>query len=76
MRFHIVTLFPNIFDSYIHESILKRAQEKKLIKFFFYNPRDFVQPTKIQKNKKKPYLRVDDKPYGGGPGMVMQLFQW
>jgi tRNA (guanine37-N1)-methyltransferase len=38
----------------------------------FYNPRDFVKPTKIQKGKDKPYLRVDDKPYGGGPGMILQ----
>jgi tRNA (guanine37-N1)-methyltransferase len=38
----------------------------------FYNPRDFSKPTKIQAQKDKPYLRIDDKPYGGGPGMVMQ----
>ena len=38
----------------------------------FYNPRDFVKPTKVQSKKDKPYLRVDDKPYGGGPGMVIQ----
>jgi tRNA (guanine37-N1)-methyltransferase len=72
MNFHIITLFPHTFDSYINESILARAQKEGKIKFNFYNPRDFVKPTKVQKKNDKPYLRVDDKPYGGGPGMVMQ----
>lgn len=72
MNFHIITLFPSAFDSYINESILARAQKEKKVKFCFYNPRDFVKPTKTQKKNNKPYLRVDDKPYGGGPGMVMQ----
>ncbi|MFA6296961.1 MAG: tRNA (guanosine(37)-N1)-methyltransferase TrmD [Candidatus Paceibacterota bacterium] len=72
MRFHIITLFPNMFDSYLNESILARAKENKLIDFSFYNPRDYVVPTKSQKKNDKPYLRVDDKPYGGGPGMVIQ----
>lgn len=72
MKFHIVTLFPQAFDSYISESIIARAQKEKLISFAFYNPRDFVNPAKGQKKKAKPYLRIDDKPYGGGPGMVIQ----
>jgi tRNA (guanine37-N1)-methyltransferase len=72
MNFHIITLFPNSFDSYINESILARAQKEGKIKFNFYNPRDFVKPTKVQKKNDKPYLRVDDKPYGGGPGMIIQ----
>ena len=72
MTFHIITLFPEMFDSYINESILGRAQKEKKIKFNFYNPRDYVRPTKTQKKNDRPYLRVDDKPYGGGPGMVMQ----
>jgi tRNA (guanine37-N1)-methyltransferase len=72
MNFHLITLFPNIFDSYINESILARAQKEGKIKFYFYNPRDFVKPTKTQQENDKPYLRVDDKPYGGGPGMIMQ----
>lgn len=72
MRFHIITLFPEMFDSYINESILARAQKNKLIEFKFYNPRDYTKPTKIQKLKDKPYLRIDDKPYGGGPGMLIQ----
>lgn len=64
MNFHVVTIFPGSFDSYINESILKRAQENKKIKINFYNPRDY---TKDKHNK------VDDRPYGGGPGMVMQV---
>jgi len=51
---------------------LARAQKEKKIKFSFYNPRDFATPTKSQKKNEKPYLRVDDKPYGGGAGMVLQ----
>ena len=72
MNFHIITLFPAIFDSYLNESILGRAGREGKIKFNFYNPRDYVKPTETQKKNDKPYLRVDDKPYGGGPGMVMQ----
>jgi tRNA (guanine37-N1)-methyltransferase len=70
--FHIITLFPGSFDSYLSESIIGRAQKEKLIAVKFYNPRDFVVPTKVQAKNDKPYLRIDDRPYGGGPGMVMQ----
>lgn len=63
MNFHIITLFPKAFSSYLGESILKRAIEDKKIKVFFYNPRDFV------KDKRK---RIDRSPYAGGPGMVIQ----
>ncbi len=66
MRFHIITIFPDIFDSYLNESIIGRAIKNKLISVKFYNPRDFI---KAPKNNYRP---VDDKPYGGGPGMVMQ----
>jgi tRNA (guanine37-N1)-methyltransferase len=79
MTFHLITLFPESFTSYLNESILARAQKSKLIKFKFYNPRDFAKPTECSRKRLKneegylkPYLRVDDKPYGGGPGMVMQ----
>lgn len=72
LTFHLISLFPDAFSSYLNESILARAQKEKLLKFKFYNPRDFVKPTKTQKQKEKPYLRIDDKPYGGGPGMVIQ----
>ncbi len=66
MKFHIVTLFPEAF-SYLDSSILKRAQEKKKISVRFYNPRDFIGTG--TRNKRKT---VDDRPYGGGPGMVMK----
>ncbi len=56
-------MFPESFSSYIGESILKRAIEDKKIKVKFYNPRDF---------EKDPKWRIDQKPYGGGPGMVMR----
>jgi len=72
MNFHIITLFPDSFDSYINESILARAQKEKKIRFFFYNPRKYVKPTKTQQKNNQPYLRIDDKPYGGGPGMIIQ----
>jgi tRNA (guanine37-N1)-methyltransferase len=62
MTFHVVTLFPESFDSYLKSSILKRAIQDKKIKVKFYDPKDF------EKGKK----RVDDKPYGGGPGMVIR----
>jgi tRNA (guanine37-N1)-methyltransferase len=62
MNFHIVTLFPDAFSSYLEASILKRAISNKKIKVSFYNPIDFL----------KGKDRVDDKPYGGGPGMVMR----
>ncbi len=72
MRFHVITLFLNLIDSYLSESILARAIKEGKVKVTFYDPRSFVKPTKAQKGKDKPYLRTDDKPYGGGPGMVMQ----
>ncbi len=66
MRFHIITIFPDIFDSYMNESIIGRAVKGKKIEIKFYNPRDFI---KAPKNNYRP---VDDRPYGGGPGMVMR----
>jgi tRNA (guanine37-N1)-methyltransferase len=63
MQFYIVTLFPNAFDSYLGESILKRAIEDKKLKVSFYNPREFAD---------NEYKRIDRPPYAGGPGMVIQ----
>lgn len=62
MHFHIITLFRGLFDGYLGESIIARAKERGLIDFHFYNIRDFAQ------NKWK---KVDERPYGGGPGMVL-----
>src|SRR3989338_6106797 len=63
MHFHIVTLFPKAFDSYLNESIIARAIKDKKIKVSFYNPRDYT---------KDKWRRIDQKPYAGGPGMVIQ----
>lgn len=63
MNFHIITLFPDSFTSYLGESILKRAIEDEKIQVFFYDPKDY---------ERDPKKRVDDKPYGGGPGMVIR----
>ncbi|MDQ3015081.1 MAG: tRNA (guanosine(37)-N1)-methyltransferase TrmD [bacterium] len=68
MNFHIVTLFPGAFDSYFGESILKRAIEDTKITVKFYNPRDFSPEV----NTKGKAVRIDKKPYGGGPGMVIE----
>jgi len=58
----IITLFPELFDA-LNYGIVKRAIDKKLIELEYYNPRDYT----IDRHR-----RVDDVPYGGGPGMVMQ----
>ncbi len=71
LTFHVITLFPESLDSYLGASIVKRAQENKKIAIKTYNPRDFVD---AKKGKKLTYAdrRVDDRPYGGGPGMVIE----
>ena len=63
MNFHIITLFPDSFSSYLGESIIARAIADKKISVRFYNPRDFT---------KDKWRRIDRKPYSGGPGMVIQ----
>jgi len=64
MTFHIITIFPHIFDSYFNESILKRARKKKLIDIKVHNLRDWT----TDKHK-----TVDDAPFGGGAGLVMKI---
>lgn len=64
MTFHIITIFPNIFDSYFNESILKRAQKNNLIKIKIYNLRDWTNDK---------HKTIDDAPYGGGAGMIMKI---
>lgn len=61
ITFHILTIFPDILGSYLNESILKRAQENKLIKIVVHNIRTYT----LDKHR-----RTDYKPYGGGPGLV------
>lgn len=63
IRFDIVTLFPEAF-SYFNCSILKKAQEKKIIKINIVNLRNF---------SKDKFKTTDDYPYGGGPGMVLKI---
>lgn len=63
MNFHVVTLFPEVIEAYTNASILGRAQKSKKIKVKTYQMRDFVT------NK---WGKVDERPYGGGPGMVLQ----
>lgn len=64
LRIDILTLFPQMFSGPLTESVLKRAQEKKILEINITNIRDFA--TDIHKT-------VDDSPYGGGPGMVMRV---
>ena len=63
MRIDILTLFPEMFHNVLGESIMKIASEKKLVNFNLHNIRDF---------SKDKHRCVDDKPYGGGAGMVMK----
>lgn len=74
ITFHIISLFPESLTSYINESIISRAQKEGLIKIKTYNPRDFVAPvkTRAKNSDSYGYRHVDDRPYGGGPGMVIQ----
>ena len=65
MTFHIITLFPEVFDGYFKESIIGKAIKKRRIKIKFYDIRKF--------SKDKKHNKVDDKPYGGGPGMVLEV---
>lgn len=62
MKFHFLTIFPEMIEGYMNESILKRAGEKKLLSYEVKNIREF---------SKDRHRKTDDRPYGGGPGMVM-----
>ena len=62
MRIDVLTLFPEMFESPLGHSILKRAQTASVVDIVLTNIRDFTTDK---------YKKVDDKPYGGGPGMVM-----
>jgi len=63
MTFHIITIFPEIFESYFNESIIRRAKEKGKIKIKIYDLRGWAADR---------HRTVDDKPYGGGAGMVLR----
>ncbi len=62
LQFDVMTLFPRMFEAVTGSGITGRAREKKLYEFVAWNPRDFAANS---------YRTVDDRPYGGGPGMVM-----
>ena len=62
MRIDILTLFPRMFDGFLTESIIKRAIENKKVIINIYDFREY---------SKDPHGKVDDTPYGGGPGMVL-----
>ena len=64
MKFDIITIFPEIFTSYFAESLLARAQKKKLIEINIHNLRDWTVDA---------HKTVDDNPFGGGLGMVMKI---
>ncbi|NQU82640.1 MAG: tRNA (guanosine(37)-N1)-methyltransferase TrmD, partial [Parcubacteria group bacterium] len=64
MRFDIITIFPEIFDFYLKHSILEKAQKRGCFQIGIHNLRDFTE----DKNK-----TVDDKPFGGGRGMVLKI---
>ena len=62
MRFDVVTLFPELFAPFLTSGVTRRAFESSLVDVRFSNPRDFADGN---------YRRIDDRPFGGGPGMVM-----
>lgn len=64
MRFDILTIFPEAFESYFDQSILKKAQKKGLIRINIWDIRDFTDD---------PHKSTDDLPYGGGAGMIMKI---
>ena len=64
MKISIITLFPKMISGFFKESIIKRAQEKKLVDIKLINLRDFAIDD---------YGTVDDRPYGGGAGMVLRI---
>ena len=63
MRYHVMTLFPEMIEQGMNTSITKRAMENGLIELNAVNIRDYTLDK---------HMKVDDYPYGGGAGMVMQ----
>ena len=62
MRFDVITLFPELFTPFVTSGVTRRAYESGQIELRLWSPRDFAEGN---------YRRVDDRPFGGGPGMVM-----
>lgn len=65
MRFDVLTLFPEMFTGYVGQSLLRRAIGAGLVEVYFHNIRDW--------SPDKKHKKVDDRPYGGGPGMVLRV---
>lgn len=63
MRVDVITLFPEMLSGFLQTSMMKRAADMNAVRFGFLNPRDFTDD---------PHRTTDDRPYGGGPGMVMK----
>ena len=63
LKIDVITIFPGMLDGFLGESMLKRAVEKGAVEFNVVNLRDFATDT---------HQTTDDRPYGGGPGMVMK----
>jgi tRNA (guanine37-N1)-methyltransferase len=74
IHFHIITLFPESIEPYLQASIIGKAQEKKKIKVSFYDPKKYTHSsTKLAAaDRRIQDERVDRRPYGGGPGMVLR----
>jgi tRNA (guanine37-N1)-methyltransferase len=64
MQIEVITLFPQMFEAITEYGISSRAIKQKLVKLGFWNPRDYATDR---------HRTVDDRPYGGGPGMVMMV---
>jgi len=64
MRIDVLTIFPGMFDAVLNESIIKRAQKKQKVIIKMHNLRDYTNDR---------HRTVDDKPFGGGPGMILKL---
>ena len=67
MRFDVVTLFPAIFDGYLTQSLLEKAITKGLVEIHRHDMRDWAADT--------PHRKVDDRPFGGGPGMLLRRLE-
>lgn len=64
MQLSVISIFPELFSSFLDTSLIKRARKAEQISINIINPRSFAQP---------PHFQVDDTPYGGGAGMVMKV---
>ncbi len=62
MRFDVLTLFPGLFEGFLHESLLSKALQRELLEIHLWNFREWA----LDKHQS-----VDDRPYGGGPGMLL-----